>query len=581
MKKTTAIFALTVFSLTIFLTLLPNIKAASAQEAGYTIQNVNHQIEVMYSGHIVIRDTIQVTGQITDGFLIGFPYKYGSHVLKGMAYDANNILPMSLGVQLENRSGFYAAKITFPQGSPQVFTVMFIFSNDLVSQDLSTGVFSLDFPAYPSLTQEAATCDVTLVLPDLATSVTITKDDGIVDTPNFVKDNLAAFTYSPANAAFTPAGSLQIVGIKELNRIITISPVGETEASDSYRIVNNELGSIGSLEISVPLTASKIVGRDEFGRTLNAEILSSSVTYNILVVNVTFLLPLKAGDSTLLTAEYTLPSISPEQTTHFTLNLDLFPYFNYYVDEASVTIVPPEGARFLTPQLSSIDPSQSLSREIFQETLSISRESVSYADPVSSSEDALQITYDYNSLWLSFRPTLWAWALAVVGCVIVAVWRGPKTSVPLRVVVPQSSINLSPDHVRAFIDAYEEKNRIASELKSLDVRAQKGKIPRRQYKVQRGTWESRFEALSRNIAELKRLLRSAGGSYADLIRQLDIAENELNEVETNIIKVEARLRGGALSLEDYKKFLADYQKRKEKTETTVNGILLRLREEIH
>jgi chromosome segregation ATPase len=99
--------------------------------------------------------------------------------------------------------------------------------------------------------------------------------------------------------------------------------------------------------------------------------------------------------------------------------------------------------------------------------------------------------------------------------------------------------------------------------------------------VQRGTWEARFEALSRNIAELKKLLRSAGGSYADLIRQLDIAESELNEVETNIRRVEARFRGGALSLEDYKKFLADYQKRKEKTETTVNGILLRLREEIH
>jgi hypothetical protein len=579
-KKTTAIFALTVFSLAIFLPLLLNTKTASAQDS-YTIQNIDHQVAVMYSGHIVIRDTIQVTGQITNGFLIGFPNKYGAHVLKGIAYDANNIFPISLGVQLGNRSLFYAAEITFPQGSPQVFTVVFILSNDLISQDLSTGVFNLDFPAYPSLTQEAARCNVTFILPDLTIGVTITKDDGVTDTPNYVKDNLDAYTYSPAKAAFIPAGTLQTVEIKELNRIITTSPTGETKASDTYRVANNEQGSIGSLEISVPLTASNIVGRDEFGRSLSAEILSSSTTYRILLVNITFILPLEAGDSTLLTAEYTLPSISPEQTTQFTLNLDLFPYFNYYVDKASVTIIPPEGARFLTPQFASIDPSQSLSREIFQETLSINRESVSYVDLASSSENALQITYDYNSLWLSFRPTLWAWALAVAGCVIVAVWRRPKTSAPQRIVVPKASINLSPDHVRAFIDAYEEKNRIASELKSLEVRAQKGKIPRRQYKVQRGTWESRSEALSKNIAELKRLLRSAGGSYADLIRQLDIAENEFNEVEMNIRRVEARFRGGALSLEDYKKFLADYQKRKEKTETTVNGILLRLREEIH
>jgi hypothetical protein len=80
---------------------------------------------------------------------------------------------------------------------------------------------------------------------------------------------------------------------------------------------------------------------------------------------------------------------------------------------------------------------------------------------------------------------------------------------------------------------------------------------------------------------LKGILRSAGGVYADLIRQLDIAETEFDEVETNISTIEARHNRGELSLEAYKKLLADYQRRKEKTETTINGILLRLREEIH
>jgi DNA repair exonuclease SbcCD ATPase subunit len=171
------------------------------------------------------------------------------------------------------------------------------------------------------------------------------------------------------------------------------------------------------------------------------------------------------------------------------------------------------------------------------------------------------------------------WTLAVVGSIVVAFWRRPKPS-PLRIVVPKLPVGLSPDHVRAFTEAYEEKNRITSELKFLDIRAQKGKIPRRRYKVQRRTLEVRFDALSRNIAELKEIFRSAGGNYADLIRQLDVAEIELNEVETNIRSVEARHRRGELSLEEYKKFLADYQRRKEKAETAINGILLRLREEI-
>jgi hypothetical protein len=262
------------------------------------------------------------------------------------------------------------------------------------------------------------------------------------------------------------------------------------------------------------------------------------------------------------------------------LNLDLFPYFNYYVEEASVEIVPPEGAHIVMPQLSSADPSLSLIRELFQETLKINREGVSYIDRGLPFENALQIAYDYNSLWLSLRPTLWVWALTIVGSVIVAVWRRPKRLAAPRIVVPKLSAGLSPDNLRAFTEAYEERTRISSELKLLIARAQKGKIPRRQYKVQRRALELRFEALSKNIDELKVTFRSAGGNYADLVRQLDTAEAELNKAEASIRAAEARHRIGELPVEEYKTSIADFQRRKEKAETTINGILLRLREEI-
>jgi hypothetical protein len=576
-KKITAIFALMVFSLVIFLPLSVNVNMASAQDTGYSIQHVDHEVDIMSSGHVVIRDTIQVTGQLTEGFLIGLPYKYSSYVLKAVAYDANNILPMSLGVQLEDQTDFYGAKISFPQGSPHVFTVIFILSNDLVSENLASNDFSLDFPAYPSFVQEAATCNVTLVFPGGATGVTVVKDDGLVNSNNFVKNNLAAFTYAPANADFLPSGALQLIDIKKLNRIITIDPVGDIVTSDSYRIASKSKASLGSIGISVPYTATNIVGKDEFGRALTVEVLSTSG--NAQLVNVTFISPINSGESTLLTTEYALPSVSPEQT-RFSLIFDLIPHFNYYVDETSVTIIPPEGARFLTPQLSEMDSQLSLNREIFQDTLSISREDVSYVDQLIPSETTLQVTYDYNSLWLSFHPTLWVWLLAVVGCIIVAVRRRPKASTPLKIAAPRISVGVSSDNVRDFTEAYEEKSRITSELKSLDARARKGKIPRRRYKVQRRTFEVRSEALSKNITELKRTLRSGGGLYADLVRQLDIAETELDEVETEIESVETRHRRGELSLEEYKKNLADCQRRKEKAETTANGILLRLREEI-
>jgi hypothetical protein len=577
-KRVAAVIVLMVFSVAILLSFSLNTRMVLAQD-GYTIQRVDHEVEIMYSGHVVIRDIIHISGKLTGDFLIGFPYKYGSYVLKGIAYDENNIFPLSLGVQLADRTGFYGAKASFPEGAPQVFTVVFVLSNSLLSQDLTVNVFTLDFPAYPSFTKDVAQCHVDIILPETPSTMTVTKDDGEVSTTAFVRQNLPAFTYSPAAATFSlPSGSLQIINVKELNRQITISPVGDIAAFDSYRITNKSPSSLGSLKIGLPLDASNIVARDEFGRLLTTDVLTSSGSTRL--VNVTFISYIASGKSTLLTAEYALPRVSSEQAPHFTLNFDLFPDFDYYVEAATVTFVPPEGARFLAPQFSSIDVSLSLIREIFRETLSISREGVSKIDYAVLSEDVLQVTYDYNPLWLSFRPTLWMWTLAVVGCVSVVVWRRPKTSAPLRIATPKASIGLSPDHVRAFTEAYEDKNRLTSELKILEARAQKGKIPRRRYKVQRRTLEVRLDIISKNIAGLKKIFRSAGGIYANLVRQLDVAEVELVEVETNIRTSEVRHRRGELPLEAYKKSLADYQRRKEKAEATINGILLRLREEI-
>jgi hypothetical protein len=577
-KRVATVIVLMVFAVAMLLPFLLCTPTVLAQENSYSIQSVDHEVEIMYSGHVIIRDTIHISGQLTGDFLIGFPYKYGASVLKGIAYDEeNNVYPLSLGVQLGDRTGFYGAKISFPQGAPQVFTVVMVLSNSLLSQDVTAGVYSLDFPAYPSFLKDVGSCSVEVVLPETPSTITITKNDGDVSTTDFARDNLPAFTYSPAVAAFSlPSGSLQIINIGELNRQITISPVGDIVAFDSYRLTNKSPNSLGSLEIGLPVDASNIVARDESGKTLTSDIVTANG--NTRLVNVTFISAITSGTSTVLTAEYNLPSVS-EQSPHFSLDFELFPDFDYYVDEASVAFVLPEGARFLTPAVSSIDFSSSLMRQTFQETLSISRDGVSRVDSVLS-EDVLHISYDYNPLWLSFRPTLWMWTLAVVGCVIVAVWKRPKTSAPLRIAAPKASIILSPDHVRGFTEAYEEKSRIDSELKALEARAQKGKIPRRRYKVQKRTLEVRLDAVSKNIADLKKTFRSAGGNYANLVRQLDIAETELVEVETGVRTVEVRHRRGELPLDAYKKSLVSYERRKEKAEATINGILLRIREEI-
>jgi len=113
-NRTSAALALIVLMLAVVLPLTLSIKPVSAQNDDYSIQNVDHQVEVLYSGNVIIRETITVTGQSASGFLMGFPYKYGSHILKGVAFDSTETFPMNVGVQLGNRSGFYGFEITLP-----------------------------------------------------------------------------------------------------------------------------------------------------------------------------------------------------------------------------------------------------------------------------------------------------------------------------------------------------------------------------------------------------------------------------------------------------------------------------------
>jgi hypothetical protein len=522
----------------------------------------------MYNGYIFINDTIQINGT-TPIFLIGFPYKYGTHVLRCIAYNATADFPVNLNVPLEDRIGFYGVKIDFSQGTPQVFTVGFVLSNNLLTQNASDpSRYTLDFPEYPSLTKNAANCSFSILLPEGSTHI-----GGTVDTFTYQQESLPAFANSPATVTFlSPEGGIQIVDIKELNREIKISGTGEIEVSDTYRITNKASQIISSIEIILPQNASNPSAYNQLGRRLEVEATEKANRYKV-----SFTSSLKTGESAVFTVRYHLPSegcIKQREPKNFDLAFPLFQHLNYYIDQSSVTFVLPEGAKILSFENASIGTSYSVTRDVFQEMLTINRQGVCSLDSFT-----VGIKYEYTLLWLSFRPTLWMWALAIVGCAIAVVWKRPKGPIP--VTVPKVGVRLRSKDIKSFVDAYERKRKIILEMQSLKIRVRKGKIPRRRYKVRRRTLETRLNTLSRNLTNLKEKLQASGGLHRDLMRRLEVAETEINEVKANIESIEARHRRGEISLGAYHKLLADYERRKDKAETAINEILIRLREEIH
>ena len=105
--------------------------------------------------------------------------------LKVVAYDDNNSYPVNTGVQLGGQSGFYGVSVDFNGNTPSVFTVHLFYLVTFLIMSHYTNYYTLDYPAYPSLTQNAANCNVTITLPSNPGTFNITKSDGFVNGNNY------------------------------------------------------------------------------------------------------------------------------------------------------------------------------------------------------------------------------------------------------------------------------------------------------------------------------------------------------------------------------------------------------------
>jgi hypothetical protein len=571
LKKKALAFAVLIVATMVLISISLSVKTVGATSGSdYDVEHVEHEITVLYNGYVSINDTIQITGQASEDFLMGFPYEYGPYVIQCVAYNSSDTFPVSLDVPLEDHIGFYGIRVDFNE-TPEVFTVGLVLSNKLLTA-LNATLFTLDFPAYPSFPEQVP----------INASVSVegaTYVNGTMGSFTYGEESLPAFTSMPANVTFdVPSGQIQLFDIKVFNSKITIDQSGGISGSDAYYITNNAPMQMSYAEVRLPPNAFNPSATDQFGRTMPG---SGWVNQTISLYNASFTVPVASNISVWFYVKYSLPSNYSVQInpTDIDFKFPLFQGVDYYIDSASVTFVLPEGASISNFKNALAGSTYSITKNVFQESVVISGENVSYLESIlPSEENVLKFTYQYSPLWSSFLPTLSIWALAIVGCAILVVWMRPQAAAP--VAVPTTGVGLHMDDVRSFVDLYEEKRKVTSELESLETLMHKGKVPRRRYKVRKKTLEMRLSTLSRSLADLTQRMRGAGGKYADSMRQLEIADAEADEVEAGIKSIDARHSRGEISFETHRRLLADYKSRKEKIERTINGILLRLREEI-
>jgi hypothetical protein len=357
-----------------------------------------------------------------------------------------------------------------------------------------------------------------------------------------------------------------------LQRDITVSALGEAGGVDTYDVMNKARADLTSFQVYLPPNASNPAAWDLAGNAL--QLTQTNESKNAYTVTLSVSISSTTYGSFFL--KYSLPSNSvAKSSAGFTLNLSMFQYEDYFINETLITITFPVGAKVTTINNDSAGNVASVTKGVYQETVALDQKNVAVLN-----EASVEVIYEYNSVWASFLPTLWVWAAALVGCmgyvVVQQLQQRPKTAP----VVPTARIRVSSEIFRSFVETYEEKKRIETELESLEARVEKGRIPRRRYKVVKRTLEARRDTALRSLAAFKERIRAVGGKYTELMLQLEVAEAEIGEARTNVKNAESLHNRGELSLEAYHNRLAEYQRRREKAETTITGTLLRLREEV-
>ena len=139
-------------------------------------------------------------------------------------------------------------------------------------------------------------------------------------------------------------------------------------------------------------------------------------------------------------------------------------------------------------------------------------------------------------------------------------------------------IHIQPKTLNNFVKSYEEKTRIRSELESLNEKVQKGKIPRRRYKVRKKMLDGRISTITRNLSSLGEEIKSAGSKYEKMLKQLETAETKLEAAKNDLQELEVRYRKAEISKSTYSKLIEENQSKMDDAEATIDGVLIRLRE---
>jgi len=350
--------------------------------------------------------------------------------------------------------------------------------------------------------------------------------------------------------------------VDEWRREIIIDAWGGISGIDYYSIPNVYSTEIYKVSFLLPANASEIHVQDAYGEysvgiiRINKE--------DAIQVNVTLRRPLKPGERNEFLISYRLPSgmfIDQMGWQDYRLELKLVKPKNLLIKKFSLIIHLPEGAEPKNLPSDLQVKRQGLATKMILTRYNVTEFSMSH----------ITLEYQYSVLWRAFKPLTWIGATALV---FVAFFIIKRFFYPTSTAISVPSTLLGD-----FVKVYEEKRRLTIELRSVEEQFRSGRISRRRLRIRRRTIEHKISELNKRLAELKDRIKATSDRYGELIKELEAAEVEIETLNADIDRVEARFKRGEISSDVRRRLIDEYAKIRRRTESRISEILLRLQEE--
>ncbi len=520
-------------------------------------------------GTTFMNDTVNlnITSPVSS-FTLGISSSITANLRQISATDSQGQTLQVFALAVNTTSNYRPYEFAFPspENGTYSFKVRAVLSG-LVSFDARTSKFTFSFGAFPVVdkTSGMVRANVTVLTKDWPSPVVTPGNSNATGGKLFLPSTgllqINQFNSTVWKMVFSSTGTSQNIYDVTVARVINVSQGGSIHVSDTYNVTNRGKDA-SNIVFALPAGSTSITCSDLIGQ-LDPTNCPSSVLGDG-TVSLTFsprFTTIKNGGAAVAALQYSLSGgtyISPGSLGRYTLTFQMFNRVKFVASNLQTKIILPAGGRL--GSVSGQTPLVSGSQVILQ------------ASPVTPYTNlAFSITYQLDPFWSSLAPLGWAsFLVGVIAAAALVLTSGPQAEM----------VGATPHQlITRFVELYDEKSSLRLEGEKLEEDVARGAVAKYDYKRRRRVMDLRLVELDKLLGPLEGQLSSSQSRYAEMMKRIERAEAELQQVRSSLADLKNQNRGGRISRELYDQLSGAQFKRRTRAQQTIDNIVIGLREE--